>query len=43
MKIFKKIVAVVSVVLGFVFLMNSASDIQIGFGAVLVAIGLLSL
>jgi len=41
MKIFKRIIAAAAVLLGVVFLFNSASDIQLGSGAILIAVGAL--
>lgn len=43
MKVFKNIVAIVSVVAGVVFLFNAGSDIQLGFGVVLIITGLLNI
>lgn len=43
MKTFKLIIAIASIVVGALFLFNSASDIQLGFGVTLLAIGLLHL
>lgn len=43
MKLFKKIIAIASVLVGIVFLLASASDIQLGFGVVLISQGLLAL
>lgn len=39
---FKKVISVVQIFLGVFFLLNSASDIQLGFGLVLVTQGLLN-
>lgn len=39
---FKRIVAVATVLLGVFFLLNSGSDIQLGFGFVLISQGLLN-
>lgn len=38
---FKKIVAYIGVLMGLLFLFNGVTDIQVGFGSVLVLIGLL--
>lgn len=43
MKIFKKITAIVSIVLGVIFLSVGGSDIQIGFGLVLLTNGIFNL
>ena len=43
MKIFKRIVAVLAIVLGLIFLMEVKGDIQLGFGAVLLVVGLLAI
>ena len=43
MKIFKNIVAVVSVAFGILFLVGGGSDIQFGFGVTLTVIGLLAI
>lgn len=43
MKAFKKVVAFLAIVIGGVFLLSIASDIQLGFGLVLLTIGLLNL
>lgn len=42
MKLTKRIVAVASVLAGFLFLFNSASDIQLGFALVLISNGILN-
>jgi len=43
MQILKKIVAVGAIILGVIFVLNSASDIQLGSGAILIAVGVLGL
>lgn len=43
MKIYKRIIASVSFLLGLMFLVNLTSDIQLGFGCVLIIMGLLNL
>ena len=43
MKIFKKIIAAASIALGIFFILNTVSDIQMGFGCVLILQGLLGL
>lgn len=43
MKLFKRIVAIATVLVGLVFVLNTASDIQLGFGLVLISMGLLNL
>lgn len=39
---YHKTISVIAMVVGLVFVFNPASDIQIGFGAVLLTIGLLN-
>lgn len=43
MKTFKKVVAWLSVLAGVFFVANSATDIQLGFGVVLITNGLLNI
>lgn len=43
MKIVKKVVAVAVIILGVIFILNSASDIQLGSGAIMIAVGVLGL
>jgi len=43
MKIYIGIVTILQIVAGLLFLLNSASDIQLGFGAVLLLMGLASI
>lgn len=38
----KKIVAICAIVLGIIFLIVSKSDIQLGSGAILIAVGILN-
>ena len=40
---FKKVVAWVSVIFGVFFILNSATDIQLGFGIVLITNGLMEI
>lgn len=43
MSTLKKIVAIAAIVMGVIFFINGGSDIQLGFGSVLVAMGILNL
>ena len=43
MKIVKKIVAGVTILIGIIFIANTASDIQLGSGVIMIAVGVLGL